>query len=60
MYALKARDKLHKMEKERDKEKTKGSESKAKEADKRHRGEKKQPATSKREAKVCLHANKSK
>ena len=54
MYALKARDKLHKMEKERDKEMAKGGESRAREVNRHHRGERKQPATSKREAKVCV------
>ena len=52
MYALKARDKLHKLEKEHDKDKAKGAESRAREVDRHHRGEKKQPATSKRDAKV--------
>lgn len=54
MYALKARDKLHKMEKEREKEIAKGAESRSREVDRHHRGDKKQPATSKREAKVSL------
>ena len=54
MYALKARDKLHKKEKELDKEIAKGAGSRAREVDRHHRGDRKQPATSKREAKVCL------
>ena len=53
MYALKARDKLHKREKDLDKEMARGAESRAREVDRHHRGDKKKPATSKREAKVC-------
>lgn len=52
MYALKARDRLHKREKEFDKEMAKGAESRAREVDRHHRGERRQPATTKREAKV--------
>ena len=52
MYALKARDKLHKREKEYDKETARGAESRARKVDRHHRDDKKQPATSKREAKV--------
>ena len=54
MYALKARDKLHKREKDLDKEMARGAESRAREVDSHHRGDKKKPATSKRDAKVCL------
>lgn len=53
MYALKARDKLHKREKELDKDMARGAESRAREVDRHHRGDKKKPATSRREAKVC-------
>ena len=61
MYALKARDKLHKREKEEYKERKRGDQGRAREVDAYHRGEtshdsrladRRQPATTKREAKV--------
>ena len=58
MYALKARDKLHKREKDLDKEMARGAESRAREVDRHHRGDKKKPATSKREAKVCHYSHR--
>ena len=57
MYALKARDKLHKREKDLDKEMARGAESRAREVDRHHRGDKKKPATSKRDAKVCHYSH---
>ena len=61
MYALKARDKLHKREKVEYKERKRGDQGRAREVDAYHRGEtshdsrvadRRQPATTKREAKV--------
>ena len=63
MYALKARDKLHKREKEERKEREKAALRRSRELDAYHRGEaghdpevtaagRRQPATTRREAKV--------